>query len=252
MPRHVSLLCSCGGKNASIRMRTGRQGLPVLSRMEKNMTIQEMMAHVDHTQLKAFATWEDITRLCEEAIEYGTASVCVPPAYIGRIHDAYGDRVNICTVVGFPLGYSVTEAKAAEVRKALAEGCNEIDMVVNIGDVKNGQFDRVEEEIRRIKEECGSHILKVIIETCYLTEAEKIAMCRAVTNAGADYIKTSTGFGTGGATREDVELFKKHIGPGVKIKVAGGISTAKDLEMFLELGCDRVGTSRCKEILGQL
>lgn len=213
------------------------------------MTIQEMLKYVDHTQLKAFAAWEDIARLCEEAIEYGTASVCVPPAYIRRIHDTYKDRVNICTVVGFPLGYSVTEAKAAEVRKALEDGCNEIDMVVNIGDVKNGLYNKVEDEIRTIKKQCGSHILKVIIETCYLTEEEKIAMCKAVTNAGADYIKTSTGFGTGGATREDVELFKKHIGAGLKIKAAGGISTAKDLEMFLELGCDRVGTSRCKEIL---
>ena len=213
------------------------------------MTLQEMLKYVDHTQLKAFAAWEDIARLCEEAIEYGTASVCVPPAYIRRIHDTYKDRVNICTVVGFPLGYSVTEAKAAEVRKALEDGCNEIDMVVNIGDVKNGLYNKVEDEIRTIKKQCGSHILKVIIETCYLTEEEKIAMCKAVTNAGADYIKTSTGFGTGGATREDVELFKKHIGAGVKIKAAGGISTAKDLEMFLELGCDRVGTSRCKEIL---
>lgn len=213
------------------------------------MTIQEMLRHVDHTQLKAFATWEDIVRLCDEAIEFGTASVCVPPAYIKRIHDAYGDRVNICTVVGFPLGYSVTEAKVTEVRQALAEGCNEIDMVVNISDVKNGLFDKVEDEIRTIKEACGSHILKVIIETCYLTEEEKIAMCRAVTNAGADFIKTSTGFGTGGATREDVELFKKHIGPGVKIKAAGGVATQEDLKMFLELGCERVGTSRCRQLV---
>lgn len=215
------------------------------------MTIQEMLRHVDHTQLKAFATWEDIVRLCDEAIEFGTASVCVPPAYIKRIHDAYGDRVNICTVVGFPLGYSVTEAKVTEVRQALAEGCNEIDMVVNISDVKNGLFDKVEDEIRTIKEACGSHILKVIIETCYLTEEEKIAMCRAVTNAGADYIKTSTGFGTGGATREDVELFKKHVGSGVKIKAAGGVSTLEDLEMFLELGCERVGTSRAVGLVQQ-
>ena len=146
--------------------------------------------------------------------------------------------------MGFPLGYSVTQAKVAEVEQALADGCDEIDMVVNISDVKNGLYEKVEEEIRTIKEACGSHILKVIIETCYLTEEEKIAMCRAVTDAGADYIKTSTGFGAGGATRQDVELFKKHIGPGVKIKAAGGVSTLEDLEMFLELGCDRVGTSR--------
>lgn len=208
------------------------------------MTTQEILRHVDHTQLKAYATWEDIVKLCDEAIEFQTASVCVPPAYIRRIHEAYGDKVNICTVVGFPLGYSVTEAKAAEVRQALADGCNEIDMVINISDVKNGLYQKVEEEIRTLKKECGEHIMKVIIETCYLTDEEKIAMCKAVTNAGADYIKTSTGFGTGGATREDVELFKKHIGPKVKIKAAGGVSTMEDLEGFLALGCDRIGTSR--------
>lgn len=208
------------------------------------MTTQEILRHVDHTQLKAYATWEDIVKLCDEAIEFQTASVCVPPAYIRRIHEAYEDRVNICTVVGFPLGYSVTEAKAAEVRQALADGCNEIDMVINISDVKNGLYQKVEEEIRTLKKECGEHILKVIIETCYLTDEEKIAMCKAVTNAGADYIKTSTGFGTGGATREDVELFKKHIGPKVKIKAAGGVSTMEDLEGFLALGCERIGTSR--------
>ncbi len=208
------------------------------------MTVKEMLNHVDHTQLKAFATWEDIVKLCEEAITYQTASVCVPPAYIKRIHDTYGDKVNICTVVGFPLGYSVTEAKIAEVEKALADGCNEIDMVVNISDVKNGLFDKVEEEIRQVKVACGSHILKVIIETCYLTEEEKIAMCKAVTVARADYIKTSTGFGTDGATKADVELFKAHIGSNVKIKAAGGVSTLEDLKMFLELGCDRIGTSR--------
>ncbi|MCI9338273.1 MAG: deoxyribose-phosphate aldolase [Lachnospiraceae bacterium] len=208
------------------------------------MTTEEMLGKVDHTQLKAFATWEDIKKLCDEAVKYKTASVCVPPAYVKRIHDTYGAQLNICTVVGFPLGYSVTEAKLAEVRCALAEGCNEIDMVVNIGDVKNGDFDKVEAEIRAVKEACGEHILKVIIETCYLTEEEKIAMCRAVTGAGADYIKTSTGFGTAGATRQDVELFGKHIGPDVKIKAAGGVSTLEDLEMFLGLGCERVGTSR--------
>lgn len=208
------------------------------------MTTEEMLRRVDHTQLKAFATWTDIQKLCEEALECRTASVCVPPAYVKRIHDTYGDRINICTVVGFPLGYSVTAAKVAEVEQALAEGCNEIDMVVNISDIKNGCYEKVEQEIRTLKQACGSHILKVIIETCYLTEEEKIAMCKAVTNAGADYIKTSTGFGTGGATREDVELFKKHIGPEVKIKAAGGVSTLEDLEMFIELGCDRIGTSK--------
>lgn len=213
------------------------------------MTTQEILSHVDHTQLKAVSTWEDIRSLCEEAVEYHTASVCVPPAYIKRIHDTYGEQVNICTVVGFPLGYNATGAKVAEVEQALADGCNEIDMVINIGDVKNGLYDKVEEEIRILRKACGSHILKVIIETCYLTETEKIAMCGAVTRAGADYIKTSTGFGTAGATREDVELFKKHIGPGVKIKAAGGVSTVEDLKLFLELGCDRIGTSRAVGLL---
>lgn len=213
------------------------------------MTAAEMLQKVDHTQLKPYATWEDIQKLCEEAIAYGTASVCVPPSYIKRIHDTYGDKINICTVVGFPLGYSVTQAKITETECALQDGCNEIDMVINIGDVKNGDYDKVEQEIAALKQVCGNHILKVIIETCYLTEAEKIAMCKAVTNAGADYIKTSTGFGTGGATREDIELFQSHIGSNVKIKAAGGVSSVEDLEMFLHLGCDRVGTSRAVGLL---
>lgn len=213
------------------------------------MTAKEMLGKVDHTQLKAFATWEQIKELCDEAIMFNTASVCIPPAYIKRVHETYGEKINICTVVGFPLGYSVTQAKVAEVRQALLDGCNEIDMVVNISDVKNGDYDKVEEEIRTIKKECGEHILKVIIETCYLTKEEKIAMCHAVTNAGADFIKTSTGFGTGGATVEDVKLFKEHIGPNVKIKAAGSVSTLQDLEEFIALGCDRIGTSRAVGLL---
>lgn len=213
------------------------------------MNAEQMFNYVDHTQLKPFAVWEDIEKLCEEALQYHTASVCVPPTYIKRIHDKYQDRINICTVVGFPLGYSVTEAKVAEVQKALMDGASEIDMVVNISDVKNGLFDKVEEEIRTLKEATGSKILKVIIETCYLTEEEKIAMCHAVTNAGADYIKTSTGFGTGGATMEDILLFKKNIGSSVKIKAAGGVKTAEDMENFIEAGCSRIGTSSAISIL---
>lgn len=213
------------------------------------MDKKEILKRVDHTQLQAYATWEDIVKLCDEAVTYGTASVCVPPAYIKRIHDTYGDKLNICTVVGFPLGYSVTEAKAAETRRAIEDGANEIDMVINISHVKNGMYDAVEEEIRTLKEICKDRILKVIIETCYLTEDEKIAMCRAVTNAGADYIKTSTGFGTGGATLEDVRLFKQHIGSHVRIKAAGGISTVEDLEAFVQEGCDRIGTSRAVGLL---
>lgn len=216
---------------------------------KEKMKDADILSRVDHTQLKAFATWEDIQKLCEEAIRFCTASVCIPPTYIKRVKDTYGDQIRLCTVVGFPLGYSVTQAKAAEVTVALEEGCDEIDMVVNISDVKNGLFDKVEEEIRTLKGICGEHILKVIVETCYLTKEEKIALCHAVTNAGADYIKTSTGFGTGGATKEDILLFKEHIGPNVKIKAAGGISTTQDLEMFTELGCDRIGTSRAVGLL---
>ena len=209
----------------------------------------DMLHYVDHTQLKAFASWEDIQSLCEEAIRYQTASVCIPPSYIARVHEKYGDAVNICTVVGFPLGYSVTEAKAEETKKALEDGANEIDMVINISDVKNGDYDKVEKEIARLKEITGDKILKVIIETCYLTEEEKIAMCKAVTNAGADFIKTSTGFGTGGATLEDVELFKKHIGPEEKIKAAGGVRTVEDLKAFIDAGCSRIGTSSAVKLV---
>ena len=209
----------------------------------------DMLHYVDHTQLKAFASWEDIQSLCEEAIRYQTASVCIPPSYIAMVHEKYGDAVNICTVVGFPLGYSVTEAKAEETKKALEDGANEIDMVINISDVKNGDYDKVEKEIARLKEITGDKILKVIIETCYLTEEEKIAMCKAVTNAGADFIKTSTGFGTGGATLEDVELFKKHIGPEVKIKAAGGVRTVEDLKAFIDAGCSRIGTSSAVKLV---
>lgn len=203
----------------------------------------ELLHYVDHTQLKAFATWEDIKTLCEEALEYQTASVCVPPCYIERIHEAYKEQINICTVIGFPLGYATTEVKAAECRQALKDGANEIDMVINISHVKNKDFKKVEDEIQVLKQITGDKILKVIIETCYLTEEEKIQMCHAVTNAGADFIKTSTGFGTGGATLEDIELFKKYIGPKVKIKAAGGVKSVEDLEAFINAGCARIGTS---------
>lgn len=215
------------------------------------MEQKEILSHIDHTQLKAFATWEDIKKLCDEAIQYHTASVCVPPCYIRRIHDTYGDQVNICTVIGFPLGYSVTAAKVVEAQQALADGANEVDMVINISDVKNGRFQEVLEEIQAIKKAVGEKILKVIIETCYLTQEEKIKLCEIVTQAGADYIKTSTGFGTGGATLEDIQLFKAHIGSKVKMKAAGGVKTKEDLEAFLEAGCERIGTSSAVSILTQ-
>lgn len=212
----------------------------------------ELLHYVDHTQLKAYATWEDIKTLCDEAIKYQTASVCVPPSYVKKIHETYKEQINICTVIGFPLGYSTKEAKITECKQALLDGANEIDMVINITDVKNGDFQNVEDEIRVLKEITGDKILKVIIETCYLTEDEKIKMCHAVTSAGADFIKTSTGFGTGGATLEDIELFKKYIGPNIKIKAAGGVKTVEDLEAFISAGCARIGTSSAiKLIQGQ-
>ena len=203
----------------------------------------EMMKYVDHTLLKAFATWEEICILCDEAIAYGTASVCIPPNYIKRVYDVYGDELNICTVVGFPLGYSTTEAKLTECVQALKDGANEIDMVINITDVKNKDYKKIENEIKIIKETVGEHILKVIVETCYLNEEEKIEMCHAVTNANADYIKTSTGFGTGGATMDDIQLFKQYIGQNVKIKASGGVKTLQDMEAFINAGCSRIGTS---------
>lgn len=213
------------------------------------MQNKEIYAHIDHTLLKAFAKWEDIEKLCDEAVKYQTASVCIPQTYIKRVKEKYGDKLTICTVIGFPLGYNLTESKIVETEQSLANGASEIDMVVNISDVKNGDYEKVENEIRAIKEAVGDKILKLIIETCYLTEEEKIAMCEAVTKAGADYIKTSTGFGTDGARMEDVILFKEHIGQDVKIKAAGGVRTKEDLIAFIEAGCDRIGTSSAIKML---
>lgn len=213
------------------------------------MTNAEILRHVDHTLLQAVATWDEIKTLCDEAVANQTASVCVPPSYIKRIADTYGPAVNICTVVGFPLGYQTTAAKVCEVEQAIADGANEVDMVINLGDVKNGEFDKVTAEIKALKQAAGDHILKVIIETCYLTEAEKIELCHCVTEGGADYIKTSTGFGTAGAKIEDSRLFKQHIGPAVKMKAAGGVRTKEDLELFLAEGCERIGTSSALKIL---
>ena len=213
------------------------------------MENKEIYAHIDHTLLKAFAKWEDIEKLCDEAVKYQTASVCIPQTYIKRVKEKYGDKLTICTVIGFPLGYNLTESKIVEAEQSLANGASEIDMVVNISDVKNGDYEKVEDEIRAIKEAIGDKILKVIIETCYLTEEEKIAMCEAVTKVGADYIKTSTGFGTDGARMEDVILFKKYIGDNVKIKAAGGVRIKEDLIAFIEAGCDRIGTSSAIKML---
>lgn len=210
------------------------------------MTNKEIAAYIDHTLLKPTATWEQIRELCEEAITYQTASVCIPPNYIARVKEEFKDRLKIATVIGFPLGYETTAAKAEETATALDDGADEIDMVINITDVKNKEYDKVTEEIKSLKAICADKILKVIVETCYLTQDEKIAMCRSVTDAGADYIKTSTGFGTAGATLEDVRLFKEHIGPNVKIKAAGGIRTKEDMISYIEAGVSRIGCSSTK------
>lgn len=212
------------------------------------MNRKEMLSHIDHTQLKPTSDWASIARLCDEAAAYGTASVCIPPCYVARVRERY-PQLNICTVIGFPLGYSTRAVKVFETKQAIADGANEIDMVVDLCDVKNGDFAAVTEEIRAIKQAAGSHVLKVIVETCYLTEAEKVALCKCVTDAGADYIKTSTGFGTGGATLEDIALFKANVGPNVRIKAAGGVRTAEAVEAYLEAGCDRIGTSSAVKAL---
>ena len=213
------------------------------------MDNKEILKHVDHTLLAQGATWDEIRKICDDAIEYGTASVCIPPSYVKQAKEYVGDKMAVCTVIGFPNGYSTTKTKEFETKDALANGADEIDMVINIGWVKDKKYDLVEDEIRTLKAACKDKILKVIIETCLLTEEEKIRMCEAVTKAGADYIKTSTGFSTAGATFEDIELFSGHIGPDVKMKAAGGISSLADAERFLELGADRLGTSRIVKLV---
>ena len=213
------------------------------------MNAKEVLKHVDHTLLSQGATWEEIKQICDDAVEFQTASVCIPPSYVKQASEYLGDRIPVCTVIGFPNGYMTTAVKEFETKDAIANGAKEIDMVINIGWLKDRKYDLLEEEIRTLKAACGEHILKVIIETCLLTEEEKKKMCEIVTNAGADYIKTSTGFSKAGATFEDIELFAKHIGPNVKMKAAGGISSMDDAEKFLELGADRLGTSRMIKIV---
>lgn len=207
------------------------------------MTNAGKLSHIDHTLLSPCAAWSEIRQLCDDAVRHKTASVCIPPSYIARVAEQYGDALTICTVIGFPLGYQTTGSKVAEAKFALRDGADEIDMVINLGDVKNGDLDRVTQEIAAVKEAVGDRVLKVIVETCYLTEEEKVALCRCVTAGGAQYIKTSTGFGTGGATLEDIALFRRHIGADVKIKASGGIRTAADIEAFLNSGCERIGSS---------
>ena len=213
------------------------------------MSEEEILEHVDHTLLLQTATWEEIRQICDDAMQYQTASVCIPPSYVKQASEYVQGSVPVCTVIGFPNGYMTTKAKEFETRDAIANGASEIDMVINVGWLKDKKYELITEEIRILKAVCGDKILKVIIETCLLEEEEKIKMCEIVTEAGADYIKTSTGFSSGGATFEDVELFAKHVGPQVKIKAAGGITSMEDARRFLELGADRLGTSRIIKLL---
>ena len=213
------------------------------------MSEEEILEHVEHTLLLQTATWEEIRQICDDAMQYQTASVCIPPSYVKQASEYVQGSVSVCTVIGFPNGYMTTKAKEFETRDAIANGASEIDMVINVGWLKDKKYDLITEEIRILKVACGDKILKVIIETCLLEEEEKVKMCEIVTEAGADYIKTSTGFSSGGATFEDVELFARHVGPQVKIKAAGGITSMEDARRFLELGADRLGTSRIIKLL---
>ncbi len=213
------------------------------------MDITSILSRVDHTLLSQSATFEDIKSIIEDGITYKTASVCIPPSFVRQAAAYAGGRVRICTVIGFPNGYSTTETKCFECKDAIANGADEIDMVINIGDLKAGKFDNILNEIKAVKAACGCRVLKVIIETCLLTDAEKIKMCEIVSESGAEYIKTSTGFSSSGATFDDIALFNKHVAPHVKIKAAGGISSIEDAEKFIELGASRLGTSRIVKIV---
>ena len=212
------------------------------------MNINEILSKCDHTLLSVTSTWEEIKAICDDGMKFSTASVCIPASYVKEAKEYVGDRLAICTVIGFPNGYSTTATKVFECRDAIANGADEIDTVINVGYLKSGRYDEILAELRALKEACGNKILKVIIETCLLTDEEKIKMCEIVTASGADYIKTSTGFSTGGATREDVALFAAHIGEGVLIKAAGGIASLTDAEDFINLGASRLGTSRVVKI----
>lgn len=216
------------------------------------MDIKEILSKCDHTPVAPTATWEEIRALCDDGVRYGCASVCIPASYVRQAAEYLAGRLPVCTVIGFPNGYDTTAAKCFMASDAVQNGADEVDMVINLGWVKDARWDDLLAEIRAVKEACAGKILKVIVETCQLTEAEKIRMCEIVTASGADYIKTSTGFSTAGATFHDVELFAKHVKPGVKIKAAGGISSLEDAEKFIELGASRLGTSRVVKIVKKL
>lgn len=212
------------------------------------MELKEVLSYVDHTLLKVESKWEDIKQICDEGLEFKVASICIPPSFVKRAKEYVGDNLAVCTVIGFPNGYNTTDVKVFETENAIKNGADEVDMVINVGDLKDKRYDLIEDEIKRIKAACGDKILKVIIETALLTEDEKVKMSELVTNAGADYIKTSTGFSTGGATREDVKLLHESVGKEVKVKAAGGISSIEDAEDFIKLGASRLGTSKIVKI----
>lgn len=213
------------------------------------MDIKDILSKVDHTLLNPKATWDEIKNICDDGMKYSTVSVCIPPSFVKRAKEYVGNRLKICTVIGFPNGYNTTEVKVFETENALENGADEIDMVINLGDLMDKKYDNILSEIMKIKSVCGEKVLKVIIETCLLSEEQKIKMCEIVTKSGADFIKTSTGFSTGGATFDDIELFAKYVGENVKIKAAGGISSIADAEKFISLGADRLGTSRIVKIV---
>lgn len=213
------------------------------------MDVSEVLSIVDHTLLSVNATEKEIIRICDDAIKFSCASICIPPSYVRLVKDYVGDKIAVCTVIGFPNGYMTSAVKCFEAEDAVNNGADEIDMVINIGFLKDGKYDEIINEINDVKKACKGKLLKVIIETCLLTDAEKIKMCEIVSKSNADYIKTSTGFSTGGATKHDIELFSKYVSDGTKIKAAGGISSLEDAEKFIELGADRLGTSRIVKLL---
>mgnify|MGYP002521872899 FL=1 len=216
------------------------------------MEVKEILSKCDHTLLAQGATWEEIKAICDDGMKYQTASVCIPASYVKQAKEYVGDKLPICTVIGFPNGYDTTKSKCFEASDAVENGADEVDMVINIGWVKDQKWDALLDEIKAVKAACHGKLLKVIIETCLLTDEEKIKMCEIVSKSGADFIKTSTGFSTGGATFHDVELFSQHVAPGVKIKAAGGISSLEDAEKFIELGASRLGTSRVVKIVKKM
>ncbi len=216
------------------------------------MEIKDILSKCDHTLLSQTATWQDIRAILDDGMKYKTASACIPPCFVKQAQEYVGDRLAICTVIGFPNGYNATSVKKFETEQAIADGADEIDMVINIGELKAGNYDYVKNEIAQLKKACGNKILKVIVETCLLTDEEKVVCCKLVTEAGADFIKTSTGFSTAGATFNDVDLMVKNVGKGVRVKAAGGIKSIADAEKFIELGADRLGTSRIVKIAKEM